>query len=133
MDYLLQRQIQGDHIQARLRFGIPEIGWDGDPFLSLYLNKLSDTWEVWDEIGDEPKLLCRRPAAIGRVEDAVITLCANLRDHDFRKHKPEDIVDRVVQKNEILKREKDRVHSEKRMEASDRIRHALRKDLGHLV
>lgn len=131
---IVSRELMGEHIQQRVQYGIPEIGWDGDPWVSLYYNKLEDTWEVWDDYDpDHPVLIARRPAAtLGRVEDAVVQLCIGLRDHDFRKYSAAQIAERTIQHNERLRAEQERQKEERRLAASDRLAHALRKDLGHL-
>jgi hypothetical protein len=131
-EQMLARELAGEHIQQRIHYGIPEIGWDGDPWLSLYYNKLQDAYEVWDE-KDEPVLIARRPAeTMGRIEEAVVQLCVGLRDHDFRKFSAEQIAKRVSDHNDRIRAEESRRLAERREAASDRLAHALRKDLGHL-
>ena len=44
----------GGAMQEMLTYGIPEIGWDGDPWVTLCWNKLESRWEIWSERGEEP-------------------------------------------------------------------------------
>jgi len=126
--YLSQRQEQGEEIQRRLKYGIPEIGWRGDNHLSLYLNKITNEWEVWDELNDRPHLVARKPVD-GKLD--IHSLCSHLRDHDFRVQSIDDIVARMDRKNDQLEKDRDAVQFDQMAEAMDKVYWGINKDVGH--
>lgn len=121
----------GRHIQDALRYGIPEIGWDGDPWLTCTYYKLADTYEVWDEKDERPRLVCSKSrSSFGNADQAIVLLCMHLRDHDFRKVDTDDVLRRIDEENERIEREARSALYERISDAADRLDHALKTDLG---
>jgi len=127
---LLGRETVGEHIQSMLRNGVPEIGWEGDLYLTLAYNKLEDKWEVWDTRPDGRAVLVMvRPAAtLGDAHSAALQLCARLRDGDLRRKSITQILDEVDSHNDRVRIERDKKYRDHWGAAYERLSWALRKD-----
>ena len=55
-----------------VKFGLPEVGWSGDPNLELVFHRPSEAWVVIDRLVTPPAVILRKPAE-------------GLRDLDFRE------------------------------------------------
>lgn len=124
--------LMGNHFQQVVRMGHPTVGWEGDPWLSVYYNKLLDRFEIWDEqIPDKPRLEIRSRPLEGRPLDP-IELASMLVESDLRRKDMRQRVDEIERYNEAIERELRRKEAEKKAEAWDRVRFGLMKDIGHL-
>jgi len=104
----------GEHLQEKIRYGYPEIGWDGDPWLTLAYNKLEDRYEIWyTQPGYEPVAVMRsKPFGKGR-PPSVEELCEHLRNHDLRKIAADKILSRVDDHNAAVQKAlQDRYHDQ---------------------
>jgi hypothetical protein len=119
----------GESMQRMLREGVPEIGWEGDPFLTLCWNKTALRWEVWDERQEKPYCVYRSRhfASHDEIPD-IFQLCAHLRDHDLRKN---DVVARVDKHNAAVEKAlNERRHGEQ-VEALMKVAFYIGKEVGH--
>lgn len=100
---IIRTTAAGEAMQTMLREGVPEIGWDGDPWLTLCWNKLELRFEVWDEKDERPRLVyrSRQLPDSGELLD-IYQLCAHLRDHDLRKNDIDAVLKRMDAKNDAL-------------------------------
>ena len=112
----------GEHLQHYIRYGVPEIGWDGDPWLTLAYNKLEDRYEIWQEDpGREPVCVMRsKPFHTNGVPD-IHELCIKLRDHDLRKLATHQIEKRVDDANYKRQMEVQEYEKERQYEALHRV------------
>ena len=118
----------GEHHQQKIREGMPEIGWDGDPWLTLCYNKLEDRLEVWQEDpGREPVCVMRsKPLVQGA--PSIIELCMHLRDHDLRKIATSTIEARIDQENEENQARVAAEHFDQQVEAMQKVYWAVGRD-----
>lgn len=90
----------GEHLQAPIRNGMPEVGWDGDPWLTLAYNKLQDRFEIWVEMpGRDPVCVMRSKPFHENGVPSVQELCVHLANHDLRKLSEHQIMKRVDDHN----------------------------------
>ena len=76
----------GEHHQKYIREGMPEVGWDGDPWLTLAYNKLEDRMEIWQEDpGRDPVCVMRSKPLDENGVPSIQELCVHLASHDLRK------------------------------------------------
>lgn len=104
----------GEHYQEFIRNGMPAVGWDGDPFLTLAYNKLQNRFEVWvEDPGREPVCVMRtKPFGEGKAP-SVQELCIKLRDHDLRKLSADMITKRIDDHNaKVEQAARDKGHQE---------------------
>lgn len=125
---MLKRELLGPEIQARLRDGIPEIGWQGDPWLTVFFNHLTDSWEIWDEYSEKPRLVAQKRNDSGEIN--IHTLCAHLRDHDLRRMTMADIEDRIDDHNDAIERAQTAAMEDKMGEQLERVVWAIGQDEG---
>jgi len=93
----------GESIQKRIREGVPEIGWAGDPFLTLCWNKIELRFEVWDERDEKPGLVFRSRQLFDAADiPDVHQLCSLLRDRDLRRRGIDEILEEIDSQNEAL-------------------------------
>lgn len=87
--------VQG-RLQDVIRDGLPEVGWDGDPLLTLAYNPRLDRWEVWDEAFYPPKIVLAKPCdGIGDLDYAA--MCRTLKEGQVPREKGDraTLADRV--------------------------------------
>lgn len=120
----------GPEWQRALNEGVPEIGWEGDPWLTVAYNQLEHKFEVWDEkpSATGPTPLAGWPADEGPA--AVLKLCALLRDMSIKHRDPLEEIKRIEEHNEKVKQEAEARHAEARSEAAAIIAHAVGKAVG---
>lgn len=89
----------GEHHQKAIREGMPEVGWSGDPWLTLAYNKLEDRLEIWSTIpGRDPYCALRsRPLSEGVPSSQ--ELCRHLAEHDLHNFSIEQIQKRIDRHN----------------------------------
>ncbi len=89
----------GEHLQDYVRTGLPEVGWEGDPFLTLAYNKLQDRYEIWVEMpGRDPQCVMRsKPFSEG--VPSIQELCQKLADNDLRKISEDQVLKRIDDHN----------------------------------
>lgn len=120
----------GTEWQKALREGVPEIGWDGDPWLTLAYNQIEHKFEVWDEKPAEnsPVIVAGWPADQG--PESVLALCSILRDYSLKHRTAADVVKEVIDHNDAIKAELDKQQKEATRESAERVAHGLRSVLG---
>jgi hypothetical protein len=111
---------------ARVRFGDPVKGWEGDDRLALYWNEPEERWELWRLEDDaEYRFVCRTAPGVPfdeRVIDALLGW--------DRQRRTRSLHDEIVANNDAI----DAANEQRRDEwvAEDlapRLHHALRKEL----
>ncbi len=129
LQFLNTRESVGLEAGRILQEGDPTIGWEGDPYLSLYRCLITDKWEVWDEYSGEPHLVAAMPAS--RTPN-MVQLCAKLRDGDLRKVTTEDVMKRVDAENKAVKKAVDAAGQDRLNDAAVKVHWALSRADGHL-
>ena len=89
----------GEHLQQPIREGMPEVGWDGDPWLTLAYNKLADRYEIWVEDPGRDPVCVMRSKPFSEGVPSIQELCLKLRDHDLRKMSESVILKRIDDHN----------------------------------
>lgn len=90
----------GEHHQTYIRQGLPEVGWDGDPWLTLAYNRLQDRYEIWiEDPGRDPVCILRSKPFSENGVPSIHELCIHLRDHDLRKIAAHQIEARIDKHN----------------------------------
>lgn len=119
-----------DHWQQRLAYGDPDVGWDGDRSLVLYIHRLTDTVEVWYEVLDQkPVLVFKMPLEDWDIKKA----CARLAKADARKRTAFDVIAEVDKHNEKVQAEIDYQKEQALESATEKMLWAVRKDDGHHI
>lgn len=102
----------GGRLQEVIQQGFPEVGWRGDPLLSL--ERVGDVWQVYDRAFNPPRPVLSKPVEGLRDLD-FRSMCEMLRDADAATQGPATITERVFARNkakEEASREKIRDISE---------------------
>lgn len=90
----------GEHLQSYIRGGLPEVGWDGDPWLTLAYNKLQDRYEIWvEDPGQDPVCVMRSKTFTDNGVPSIQELCIHLANHDLRKLSTAMIEKRIDEHN----------------------------------
>lgn len=89
----------GEHLQSYIRMGMPEVGWDGDPWLTLAYNKLQDRYEIWVEDPGRDPVCVMRSKPFDEGVPSIQELCAHLASHDLRKIAASTIEKRIDDHN----------------------------------
>lgn len=112
-------------IREKLQQGAPELGWEGDPRLEVYLGP-GNCLYVWRLEGDGAyRLVSRSKPGVGLDE----RLIHHLVSHDTRRGvDPKDSVDTH---NAKLDAEREYRNDEITSQAAERLAHGLRKDIGY--
>lgn len=121
----------GEHHQTYIRQGLPEVGWDGDPWLTLAYNKLQDRYEVWiEDPGKDPICVMRsRPFSEG--VPSIHELCIKLRDHDLRKLSEKQILKRIDDHNAAVQKAVQDKGFQEQAAALEKVYWAVGKDTGN--
>ena len=111
-------------IDRWLREGLPTLGWDGDPTLSLWHNVISGKWEVWrrGDLDGQATLVCVRDGEKVPGQE----LIRQLVKMDTRKR---DVVGELERHNEQVRKAQQAEFSARVEDAADRLGWALGKDL----
>lgn len=95
----------GEHHQKYIREGMPEVGWDGDPWLTLAYNKLEDRMEIWlQEPGKEPVCIMRSKTLTENGAPSIQELCVHLASHDLRKIAMSQVLKRIDDHNAAVQK-----------------------------
>jgi hypothetical protein len=107
-------------IDRRIKEG-DESGWRGDPSMFLMFNPATDLFEVWGiDRGGNQYMACSHHQC-----DHI--LLQKLVAGDPTKN---DVVGKVLEANERLQKDREDAEKDKRMEAHDKLAHAIRQDFG---
>lgn len=103
----LETAAVGEHLQHYIRNGMPEVGWDGDPFLTLTYNRLEDRYELWQQDpGREPVCVMRSQTFSDKGHvPSIHELCIHLAAHDLRKIAEGQILKRIDDHNARIEQE----------------------------
>lgn len=111
-------------IMDKLHGGDPTCGWEGDPFLDMYFDDRAKRWVLCrHENGTVNPILRSRPGA--KLDSSLIEF---LITHDT--HRGYNVVEDVIKNNRKIERENMRNAVEQMAESADRLKFALRKDIG---
>ena len=86
----------GGRLQEVIQQGFPEVGWRGDPLLTLVRD--GDQWQVYDRALNPPKPVLSKPVEGLRDLD-FRSMCEKLRDADAATQGPATITERVFARN----------------------------------
>ena len=113
-----------NHYVDWLRYGKPEMGWSGDPMLSLAFHRIENRWELWrnEPVAGQPDrhiLVAKGPVGADLNDDAVNLLIMNLvrSDTHARGNSAEDIVENVLKTNEKLEKDRETAAMEETSDA----------------
>jgi len=122
----------GGAMQEMLTHGIPEIGWSGDPWITLCWNKLECRWEIWSTKDDPPICVHRSvPVVDTSTLPNIYQLCAHLRDHDLHKIGEKEILRRIDKHNTEVEIKRGTPAREKAVEALQKVYWHVAKEVGH--
>lgn len=111
-------------IREKLQNGCPELGWEGDPRLEVYLGR-DQRLHVWRlEHDGEYRLVTRSKPGLG-LDDRLIR---HLVSHDTRRGY--DAMNDAEAHNAKVRAAQDAKDADRSMEASEHVAHAIRKDIG---
>ena len=109
-----------------LHYGVPTLGWEGDPALALY-RTVDKRWELWRLENDgEYRRFCRSTPNAKLDHSLILQLVA----HDVRRgYNPHTA---IVQHMTKLENDRDKEAQEKMTESLEKVYYGLKKDVGHL-
>ncbi len=107
---------------------MPEVGWEGDPLLSIVLDRAKDEWLIRDHAFSPPQVIIRKKADGIRDLD-YRSLCERLRNAQFKGQGVQTIMDRMEARNAAAEAEQDRKIKAFSQEAGERLAWAVRRDL----
>lgn len=116
-----------DHdFYQRLHYGDASLGWTGDERLAVYHE--NGRIEIWRHCEDgEPRLIVRSRPGMDRLDAGVLRFLA---EHDSQSRRNYDVKAEADAANRAIQKELDRLEQERAAEASERLYHGLKKDLG---
>jgi hypothetical protein len=110
-------------IMDKLHGGDPTCGWEGDPYLDLYMNDRNQ----WVLCRHEPwgidEIMVSKPGV--RLDNRIIQM---LVTHDTQRGY--NVVDEVMAQNATILKQRENEAQERTAEATSRLQFALRKDIG---
>lgn len=107
---------------------MPEIGWDGDPWLTLAYNRLEDRLEIWQEDPGREPVCVMRSKPLDQGVPSTVELCMHLRDHDLRKISEDMIQARVDRENEENQARIAAEHLDRQVAAMEKVYWAVGRD-----
>lgn len=118
----------GSGFADMLRFGIPTMGWEGDPFLMVCWNKQLDRVEIWDTRQGEgnEQLVGSAPASPPPSPHKMIEY---LMMRDMHRKSIDKIVDEIDAHNDKIMEDVDKRHKDEMEEAEDHVHLAAHKEL----
>ena len=118
----------GKHLQHKLRYGDPTLGWEGDRSLVLVHNQLEDRYEIWKEVGPDKHTLVGKAKSKGPVNPQQMII--ELMEHDSQRRSSEEILKAVDDHNERIYAEEERKGVERMVEARDKASFYLERHAG---
>jgi len=88
----------GEHLQRKIKYGDPDTGWEGDPFLTLCY--IDGYWEIWDGHLSPPDLVARKKADGSEINTRALT--EGLRNSSLKRNSMREIQARIEEHNEKL-------------------------------
>jgi hypothetical protein len=88
----------GPHLQRKIKYGDPDTGWEGDPFLVLTYE--DGYWSIWDTHVNPPDLVARKKADGSELNTRALT--EGLRDSSLRRQSARDIFARIERHNDAV-------------------------------
>lgn len=130
----IPRRIEGeiDYVHGRMqdaiKKGMPEVGWEGDPLLSLAYDRRDDCWLVRDHAFSPPQVILRKRAEGIRDLD-FRDLCIRLKNAQFKGQGVMSIVDRMEARNAAKEQEERRLIRANAEESAERLAWAFARAL----
>jgi hypothetical protein len=120
----------GEHYQTYIRDGMPEVGWQGDPWMVLVYNKLQDRFEVWQQKpGRDPVAVLRAKPMVEGVP-SIEQLCLLLAKGDHNGRNVEQFLADLDAHNEQLLAARQAEAQEQSTEALRRVAFYLARENG---
>ena len=121
----------GEHLQQYIKEGMPTVGWDGDPWLTLAYNKLMDRYEIWvEDPGRDPACVMRsKPFGDGQAP-SIAELCMHLAAHDLRKIAESHVLARIDKHNSAVEKAVRDKGFQEQAAALEKIYWAVGKEIG---
>ncbi len=110
-------------IMDKLHRGDPTCGWEGDPYLDLYMNDLKQWVLCRHENGGVTEILVSKPGV--KLDNRIIQM---LVTHDTQRGY--NVVDEVMAQNATILRQRESEAKERIADAAERLQFAIRKDIG---
>lgn len=111
-------------IQDVVQNGFPEVGWEGDPLLTVYFDRKLDEWQVIDHAMSPPQIIMRK-AAMGLRDLDFRTLCEKLKAAQFKGQGVMSIIDRMEARNAAVEAEQKKRMRAYNEEAAERLAWAV--------
>lgn len=115
-------------MQEVIQKGLPDVGWEGDPYLELVFHHPSETWLVLDTLMTPPSVVLRKPAEGLRDLD-FRSLCERLKAAQFKGQGVQSIVNRVEARNAAKEADANKIQRATHMEVAERLAWAMARDL----
>jgi len=109
---------------------MPEVGWSGDPWLTLAYNKLEDRMEVWSEMPGRTPYCALRSAPLSEGVPSKTELCRHLAEHDLHVFSAAQIEKRVDDHNLANEQRIAEKGFQKQAEALEKVYWSVGKDTG---
>lgn len=118
----------GSGFADMLKFGIPTMGWEGDPFLMVCWNKQLDRIEIWDtrQGEGEEQLVGSAPASPPPSPQKMIEY---LMMRDTHRKSLDKIIDEIDVHNDKIIDAQEREHQDQMEEANDHVELAAHKEI----
>ena len=130
----IQRRIEAEveyvsgRIQEAIQKGLPEVGWEGDPLLTIALDRKTDEWVIRDHAFSPPQVIIRKPTDGLRDLD-FRSLCIKLREAQFKGQGMQTIFNRMEARNAAIEADRDKSVKAYYDEAAERLAWAVARDL----
>lgn len=129
---MIRTEAVGGTMQDMISYGVPELGWKGDPWLTLVWRKLESRWEIWDQQNEfKPSCVYRSRQFTGADElPDIFQVVQHMVLHDFRNRGIDEQLADIDAHNAAVEREKDRVATERTAAMLEKVYWGLSRDLG---
>jgi len=112
-----------EEINKALHRPDPVLGWAGDPALFAVWHRLESRWEVWEQLPTGYRLIARCPSG-ERLDISRLLRGLVERDTHLRNNSAVEQMNRMIEHNERLQREKERQMEEALADKLERVYHA---------
>lgn len=118
----------GSGFADMLRYGVPTLGWEGDPFLMVCWNKQLDRIEIWDTRAGEgqEQLVGSAPSFPPPSPHKMIEY---LMMRDTHRKSIDKIVQEIDDHNDKIMADRDKVIADEMEEANDHVELAAHKEI----
>jgi hypothetical protein len=124
-----QTQIIGTDLSDIITKGSPAMGWEGDPFLMVCLNKQLNRIEIWDERNGTGKETLVGSAPFDPLPNPY-QMVEYLLMRDMSRKSMDQIVKEIDDHNDKIIEDEKKKHADRMEEAEDKVALAHHKEIG---